>query len=178
MDNWFTSIKLADDMLKDHKITTVGTVRHNKREIPQSFLPNRNKDILSSQFAFHDKKDLVSFTPKKSKSVILISTMHCTKTVNMETKKPEIIDFYNSTRCGVDTFDQMAHSYTVARKTRRWPLRYFYGMLDQAGINSMILFRLAKRHDKVIRRKFLCELGFQLARSHMERRLQKLHQLM
>lgn len=173
MDNWFTSIKLADDMLSDYKLTIVGTIRHNKREIPQTFLPNKGKEILSSQFAFHEKKTLVSFTPKKSKSVILVSTMHSTKTINEETKKPEIIDFYNSTKGGVDTFDQMAHFYTVSRKTRRWPLRFFYGMLDQAGINSMVLFKLAKSQDKAIRRKFLNELGLQLAQPHMKRRLEK-----
>lgn len=173
MDNWFTSVPLAEDMLKNHKITITGTLRHNKREIPPSFLPNKQKDVLSSQFAFHEKKTLVSFTPKKNKSVILLSTMHYTKEINEESHKPEIIEFYNSTKGGVDTFDQMVHCYTVARKTRRWPMRFFYGMLDQAGVNCMILFRLATKKDKIIRRKFLAELGLQLAQPHMKRRLDK-----
>ena len=38
--------------------------------------------------------------------------MHSTKTINKETRKPEIIDFYNSTKGGVDTFDQLAHFCT------------------------------------------------------------------
>lgn len=173
MDNWFTSIPLAEDMLKNYKLTITGTLRHNKREIPPSFLPNRRKDILSSQFAFHEKMTLVSFTPRKSKSVILLSTMHYSKEVNQESHKPEIIEFYNSTKGGVDTFDQMVHFYTVSRKTRRWPMRYFYGMLDQAGVNCMVLYRLATQQDKIIRRKFLAELGFQLAQPHMKRRLDK-----
>ena len=73
MDNWFTSVSLADKILDEHKLTIVGTLRKNKAEIPHSFLPNRKKEVLSSQFAFDGEKTLVSFTPKKGKSVILVS---------------------------------------------------------------------------------------------------------
>lgn len=171
MDNYFTSIPLADDMLKNHKLTIVGTLRHNKREIPPSFLPDRKKEILSSQFAFAEKKTIVSFTPKRSKSVILLSTLHSSKTIDELSKKPEIITFYNSTKGGVDTFDQMVHNYTVARKTKRWPLRYFYGMLDQAGINSYILHNLSTNPDKPTRKVFLNKLGLELSKGFMENRL-------
>lgn len=159
-------------MLNNHGLTIVGTLRHNKKEIPPSFLPNRKKLVSTSQFAFSDKMTLVSFTGKKSKAAILLSTFHSTKDIDKESKKPEIILFYNSTKGGVDTFDKMAHGYTVVRKTRRWPLRYFYGMLDQAGINSMVLYKTAKS-KAIIRSTFLQNLGLQLARPHMERRLQK-----
>ena len=173
MDNWFTSIPLADNMVNNYNLTIVGTLRKNKKEVPSSFLANKNKEALTSQFAFDQKKTLVSFTPKKSKCVLLLSTMHNTKTVDPN-KKPEIINFYNSTKGGVDTFDQMVHTYSVSRKTRRWPLRYFYGILDQAGVNSGVLFQMVKRNrEKCIRRHYLFELGMQLARPHMERRLTK-----
>ncbi|XP_071056421.1 piggyBac transposable element-derived protein 4-like [Onthophagus taurus] len=171
MDNYFTSIPLAHDMLKNHKLTIVGTLRNNKREIPPSFLPNRKKEILSSQFAFAEKTTLVSFTPKRSKSVILLSTVHSTATIDEQSKKPEIILFYNSTKGAVDTFDQMAHNYTVARKTKRWPLRFLFGMVDQAGINAYIIFNLSTKPDKPNRKQFLNKLGVQLARNYMEYRL-------
>lgn len=174
MDNYFTSIPLADDILKNCNLTIVGTLRRNKKEIPPSFLPNRKKPVLSSDFAFCEKKTLVSFTPKKAKSVILLSTFHSSKSVDSNTKKPEIIHFYNSTKGGVDTFDQMVHNFSVSRKTRRWPLRLFYGMLDQAAINAYVIHNLVQKPNAAIRRKFLEKLGFELARPYMERRLQNI----
>ncbi|XP_039291052.1 uncharacterized protein LOC120352834 [Nilaparvata lugens] len=98
--------------------------------------------------------------------------MHYQPEVDEASKKPEVIEFYNSTKGGVDTFDKMVHSYSVSRKTRRWPLRMFYGILDQAGINSMILYGESVHSEGVNRRKFLKELGFQLAKQQMEERLE------
>lgn len=169
MDNYFTSVPLADEMLNEYKLTIVGTLRKNKREIPSCFLPNKNKPIMSAQFGFSGKKTLVSFTPRKSKSVVLLSTMHSDKKIDENNGKPDIINFYNMTKGGVDTFDQLVHTYSVSRKTRRWPLRYFYGMLDQAGINAMILYTAGKERCK--RRTFLFELGVQLAKEHILHRL-------
>lgn len=173
-DNWFSSVPLADELLKDYQLTSIGTLRKNKREIPPSFLPNKNKRPLTSQFAFDQQKTLVSFTPHKNKSVILLSTMHYKEEINLQTSKPVIIHDYNSTKGGVDTFDKMMHSYSCARNTRRWPLRYFYGMLDQAGINSMVLYIDAKRPNtpaNKFRSSYLKKLALQLAEPHMRRRL-------
>lgn len=173
-DNWFSSVPLADILVKDYNLTSIGTLRRNKPEIPPTFLPNKTKQPMTSQFAFDREKTLVSFTPKANKSVILLSTMHYNKDVNPHTNKPVIIDDYNATKGGVDTFDKMMHSYSTARGTRRWPLRFFFGMLDQAGINSMILYLLAKHPNKPAnkyRSTFLKNLSLQLAEAHMKRRL-------
>ena len=37
MDNWFSSVPLADNILKGHKFTIVGTTRKIKHEIATSF---------------------------------------------------------------------------------------------------------------------------------------------
>lgn len=51
MDNYFTSILLALELLK-HKTTIVGTIRKNKKELPPSFLNVKNREHCSSLFGF------------------------------------------------------------------------------------------------------------------------------
>ena len=85
-DNWYTSYTLAMSLLQG-KITLVGTLKKNKREIPAEFLPNKQKPISSSMCGFQKHATLVSFTPKKNKSVVLLSTMHRDAKVDVETKK-------------------------------------------------------------------------------------------
>ena len=59
-------------------------------------------------------KNWVSYVPKKGKAVVLVSTMHEDRAVDDSSvkKKPEVIQYYNQTKSGVDTMDQMVHTYT------------------------------------------------------------------
>lgn len=74
-DNWYTSILLANDLLKE-KITLVGTLRKNKREIPNEFLLNtaKNREVNSSIFRFQNDLALVSYKPKPNKVVLLLAS--------------------------------------------------------------------------------------------------------
>jgi len=74
-DNWNTSVTLAEEILKEHKITIVGTIRKNKREIPPEFINTNEREEKSRKFAFRDGT-LVSYIPKKGKIVLALSTMH------------------------------------------------------------------------------------------------------
>ncbi|KAJ8914718.1 hypothetical protein NQ315_017428 [Exocentrus adspersus] len=78
-DNWFTSLEIVKK-LENKKLSYVGTIRKNKREIPLTFV-----------------------SPKG----------HNTE------KKPEIIQFNNSTKSGVDVVDKLCGSYNVSRSIRR-----------------------------------------------------------
>jgi hypothetical protein len=53
-DNWFSSVTLAEGILKEHKITIFGTVRKNKKEIPPEFINTKERDEKSSKFRFRD----------------------------------------------------------------------------------------------------------------------------
>jgi len=76
---------------------------------------------------------------------------------------------------GTDTFDQLCKEYTTSRITNRWPMRFFYGMLDQAGINAFILYYLRKNNTKIHRREFIKELIFDLVQPCLKKRLEVLN---
>lgn len=171
-DNWYTSCQLADDLLQK-KLTLLGTLRKNKREIPPEFLAQKNQTIGISKFGFQKNKTVVSYSTKKNRSVILLSTMHDTAEVDPDTGKPIIILDYNKTKGGVDTVDKMVATYSVSRITRRWPMVIFYHMINIAGINSQILYSLSKRGEAPkYRRIFLKNLALQLSNEHMKKRTQ------
>lgn len=168
-DNWYTSIPLAKALLKD-KITLVGTLKKNKREIPPEFLPNKNKTIKTSIFGFQKDVTMVSHATKKNKGVILISTMHSDSSIDQDSNKPEIITFYNSTKGGIDTVDQLCNSYSVSRRTRRWPLAIFFSLLNVAGINAQIIYNASHPDSPQIRRVFLKNLSLNLMKLHLTER--------
>lgn len=72
MDIFFTSIPLADE-LYSNKLSLTGTLRSNKTEITNPFLVNRSREQFLSLLSFTEKLTLVSYVPKKNKSVLLLS---------------------------------------------------------------------------------------------------------
>ncbi|GBP71879.1 PiggyBac transposable element-derived protein 4 [Eumeta japonica] len=178
-DNWFTSIPTAQKLLSKN-VTTVGTLKKNKTELPTHFTETKHRDLNTSMFAYHDKLTLLSYVPPKlskgkKKNVIMLSTMHFKPDEDKAVNLPEIISFYNQTKGGVDTFDQLCHTYSVSRKTRRWSLCVFYGILNIVGINSMILLHSSDATNKQVfknRRTYLKTLAFDLIKPHLEERFQ------
>ena len=174
-DNLFTGIELAEELLTQG-MTYVGTMRKNKRDIPPSMI-SKSKDEFSSTFAFDGNKTLVSYVPKKGKSVVLLSTMHHDNAITEGPKhKPEIIHHYNSTKSGVDNMDHLACIYSCKRKTNRWPMVLFYNILDTAGIASFVIWMCNnpewnKSSKAIRRRQFLVSLGESLVEPLIRRRL-------
>ncbi|KAK0059507.1 piggyBac transposable element-derived protein 4 [Biomphalaria pfeifferi] len=146
-DNWFTSINTARKLYDDHAVTMVGTMKKNKAEIPPSFVELRGREKNSAMFAFSGVLTLLSYCPpkRKKKIVMLLSTMHRRGDTTETVRLPDMVQFYNETKCGVDTFDQLCHRYSVSRRTRRWPLTVFYGLLNAVGINSMAHMQMTKK---------------------------------
>lgn len=92
---------------------------------------------------------IVSYIPKRNKNVLLISSLHHDDMIDAETKKPEMIIDYIGTKGGVDRLDKMCAAYDCARNTRRWPMVIFYSLLNIAGINSMVYYKIQTKnyHD-------------------------------
>ena len=176
-DNWYTSTKLAKELLTpEYKLTLVGTLNKRKPDIPTEFLPNKNRPLHSSLFGFHNQMTIVSYVPKPKKAVVLLSTMHNDNAIDATTaraQKPEIITYYNSTKGGVDCNDQLCSNYNVGRRTKRWPLALFFHLLNISGINAFVIHKA--NTDKSIthtRRIFLKKLAAALVEDHQKRRIQ------
>lgn len=174
VDNWFTSIPLANNLEK-HKLTLVGTLRKNKKEVPLEFLPKKSREVKSSLFGFTKSTTLLSYVPKKSKAVLLLSTMHHDAKVDPESgadRKPEILTFYNMSKGGVDTADKLCSTYNVGRRTRRWPLAIFFHIINVCALNSLIIYNLNNPEEPTVRRNFLKMLGRELVKFHQKDRVQ------
>lgn len=165
MDNWFTSVPLAHDLLKKpYKLTMVETLRQNKWEIPAQLLEIKKRPIGSFMFCYDHQCTMVSYKPKHNKNVLLLSTCHGQGTI-ASSDKPDIIEFYNSTKGAVDTFDQMCGSMSCNRKTQRWPLCYFFGMLKMTIINSYVIYAdntISNKKKPLSRRLYVKEISKKL----------------
>ena len=178
MDNFFTSCKLAEQMLQK-KTTIIGTIRSNKPDLPKQFTNKteiKKRDANSSKFCFDNHLTLISYVPKRNKNVLLLSTVHNDDTVDLASNKPNIILDYNKTKGGVDTLDKLVRTYTCKRKTKRWPMVLFFNMIDIAGIVAYKLYKCANPQlfieRKTCERKiFLKEMAMQLVKDHITNRL-------
>ncbi|XP_066248793.1 piggyBac transposable element-derived protein 4-like [Euwallacea similis] len=170
-DNWFTNLELIEK-LKNQKLSFVGTVRKNKRQIPPIFLNVKERAVYSSMFGFNKTATLVSYVPKKGKNVLLLSSMHFNDKIDQRTRelhKPEMMSYYNATKSGVDTVDQLCAIYNCARNTRRWPMVIFFSLMNIAAINGMVVF-VGNKNALANRREYLKTLVHSLTAEYLQRR--------
>lgn len=170
-DSWFTSVELVDSLLQ-RGLTFVGTMRKNKREIPREFLPNKSRPAESTLFGFVRDKTLVSHVPKKNKSVVLLSSMHHEVSINEQSKKPEIIELYNSTKGGVDALDLKCSNYSCSRRTRRWPNAIFGAIMNISIANGFVIWVLSNPNKRMSRRKYIKSIAMSLIKPHICQRLE------
>ncbi|XP_028174325.1 uncharacterized protein LOC114362938 [Ostrinia furnacalis] len=171
-DNWFTSIPLMTHLQQNHKLTATGSLRKDKREIPTSFVTARRKEVYSSQFAFQNDMTLVSYVPKKSKVILVLSSLHHKPSIDPasgDKQKPEIVTFYDSTKNCVDTVDQICAAYDVSRASKRWPMTVFYAVMNIAAVNSEIIFRENNKFTSN-RRDFIRKLGLTMLEGYLHMR--------
>lgn len=72
-----------------------------------------------------------------------------------ESKKLEIITFYNATNAAVDVVDGMCAHFNVSRNSRRWPVTIFYQLRNLAGISYIIIIHNANNNISRDRLSFL-----------------------
>lgn len=171
-DNFFTSLNLSRQ-LKQKKMTLLGTIRTNRREIPKELRSTGNRERYSSKFAFHNEGEavIVSYVPKRNKNVVLLTSGNFRDTIDntTEKKKPHIILQYNKKKCGVDTVDQMVSHFSTKMASRRWPLAVFCNILDVAMLNAYVLWQDIN-NTKCSRFSFIHEVASSLLSDHKSQR--------
>ena len=135
MDRYFTLVFLAEWALQK-KFTIVGTMRHDRKDIPKEVKVIGNKEKKSVLYVYHEEKNimLASYIDKKKsgkKNVIVVLTMHDgVKVTNDQRKKPQIHSMYDHTKGGVDVVDLLSTSHSTRIKSKRWPINAFAFILD------------------------------------------------
>ena len=148
-DNFFTSYNLAK-LLLEKSLPMFGTIRNHRREIPHSL--NSKMELYTSTFLYNydDGVCLVAYQAKRNKNpVVLLSSTHTNSSITAdERKKPLMILDCNKRKGGVDMFDEKLEKFSCRRKIVRWPLLFFYNMLDASANNSYILLNKFGRYSK------------------------------
>ena len=136
-NRYFTSVDSFEELFNDN-LTVVGTVMPNRRHLPFSLLPKqaRGCEVGSGLFAFKDNLTMVSWHPKRSKFVLLLSSLHHNSNI-AESAKPEIVEFYNKTKAGVDALYQKVR--------HRSSLAVFYIILDISAYNAYSRYALLRK---------------------------------
>ena len=97
MDNFFTTVLLAEKLLKQN-LTIVGTLCKCKPDITAIMKPSKFREVHSSEIGCRNYLTMVSYCPKKATGVILLSSMRNNKSMDRgEKKKLQIALYYNKT---------------------------------------------------------------------------------
>jgi hypothetical protein len=134
----------------------VGTMRKDKRELPEEMIQCRKENEGEANFLYSNNFTLMAYCDKPPKIVVLLSSCGHGPNRNETSGRPRIVEDYNLNKSGVDMFNKLVKSRTCRRKTRRWPLRVFYFILDAAAYNAYILYRHRKSTTQVDFLKQLC----------------------
>lgn len=76
IDRYYTNVDMAEDLVRNHNITVVGTINSNCIHIPEQMKSAAGRDVLSTKFALGGKLMLLSYVPKPKKNVLLLTTQH------------------------------------------------------------------------------------------------------
>lgn len=184
INNWMCSVALAENMLKAHNLTVVGTALNKSKDFPDEFFNRGYKDRgLQTSLFLHSKTSevkAVSYVPKESynKLIPLITTVE-SNDINKTAKVPEAILTLNKTKRSVEMFTKKCQQMNCSRVTRRWEMSIFYFMVNIAVTNSLIVYlnqkidqkKKAKSERVLTKFEFMVELHKQLAAPWQEERL-------
>ena len=152
-DRLYTSFTLATWLFKEKHVTCVGTLMTNRKGIPADLKKVDQREVLSSEFYWHEHLVLgsyvVSSSTKKKKNVLMLTTLRpiLGTTIDDGKNKPALYKLYDFTKGGTDIVDQRMGFYSCKFKARRWSMTAFAYIVDTARVNASTLFAMNQKKD-------------------------------
>ena len=137
-DCLYTSIPLCKWLL-EHQITSIGTLKTNRRGIPDEFTSLEGREGFSYKVLWEvpNKKLVLHSYVFKNKSsglcnVLMLSTVQPLLGVTKDDKKfkPAIYKLYDFAKGGTDIVDQRVGFYSCKSKMPRWTMAALFFLLD------------------------------------------------
>jgi len=144
MDNFFSSPALFDELAKQKHIYCCGTVRANRRGMPQDLAPKTTK-LKRENIRTRTRADLTAIVWRDKRDIYMLTNIHNAPAEGNfcngggKAIKPQIVMEYNRHMGYADKGDRMADSYSIIRRTFEWTKKLFFHLLDLAILNSYIL---------------------------------------
>jgi hypothetical protein len=143
-DRFYTSVDLAETLLKEFDMTCLGTLTAGRKGLPAEFksVVGRQEGDYMVLFEEKGKMSLHSWVvDTKSggkKNIMLLTTTNpiLGKTMDDGKDRPALISFYNYAMLGTDRMDQLAQHYSVRVKSSRWPMSVLSYILDTCRVNA------------------------------------------
>lgn len=121
-DNFYTSLELADKLLKKNT-HLLGTLRKNRKGNPKKVI---EKKLKKGEMTAKENEDGVTILKWKDKrDVLMLSTKHTDEMVTItkngkEVLKPKMVIDYNKGKTSIDISDQFSSYASALRKTIKW----------------------------------------------------------
>ena len=183
-DNFFSSVKLAQDLLQD-KVYTIGTTRINRKNWPNCLKAIKE---LQKTMSRGDSKSMVvqegkveCLVWKDNRCVPFVNTISTPgqeETVQRRAKDgsrqsvkcPTSVKLYNQFMGGVDTSDARRKSYSCSRRSKRWWMRLFYFLVDISVVNSYIIAQESPFFPKMTSKEFILSIAEELMACYNSRK--------
>lgn len=143
-DNWYTSVGLARELLKN-ETHLVGTLRKNRKHFPKEIVSTKLK---RGQYIAKESEDGITVLRWRDKrDVLVLSTKHSVRFQTVikhrrQISKPKIVVDYNKAKGAVDLSDQMTAYQTPLRKSIKWYKKIGIDLLlNIAMVNALILYQ-------------------------------------
>ena len=95
-------------------------------------------DVAVAAAAVPTGATMASYVPKRHKAQHQDDAI-----MRDDSRKPKIINYYNTTKCGVDVLDKLVRTYSCKCTTRKWTVLFFFNLLDIAACNTLVLCIMA-----------------------------------